>query len=513
MKSTETKQQRPLHVGIFGSADFCRRVNAVLVGHGSGIKTCQGTFAEAWGVLLSQRPTMVIVEIGVQYTERKHAWLRGFLAQLRERFGNEIYVAIALLSPWHLAFGGDLLFQDDHDLVTSGFVDTFIVTPPGTMPSIPTISDQVLNVVSLFRHELGRRADGGHPLPPLGAEGWVQSLADPKSRELWMKWLPRYASYTNENPLILGETGTGKTNLAYALHLLAGRSGKFIGITPRDFSSSELVQAELFGAVEGAYTGAVDKWGLVRSAEKGTLFIDELQSIDKDLQGKLITFIENKTYRRVGSTQSIEADVRFVFATNKSLYDMLQTNVLRDDFAYRLERVLLELQPLRLRRLDISSALAYALAKVHRQRPHKHLVRGVNTNAYRMLFSHSWPGNLRQLENNVAKLCEITDMKGEAIIDEEAVIEVFESKLSGAAATSSEVISQAAHKLAREAMGRHIDTAEAGAQQFMRLMRTSALEATGGDLEKASAMIGDNKKLMSYVAQDLVTKAELGENS
>ena len=145
-------------------------------------------------------------------------------------------------------------------------------------------------------------------------------MCDPASRNVWMRWLPRYARYVNENPLIAGPTGSGKTRLADALHELSGREGPFISITPRDFSSTELVQAELFGAVAGAYTGAVEKWGLVKRADKGTLFIDELQSIDKDLQGKLITFIENKTYRRVGEAESHRADVRFIFATNQDIF-------------------------------------------------------------------------------------------------------------------------------------------------------------------------------------------------
>ena len=218
---------------------------------------------------------------------------------------------------------------------------------------MPQLTDQMMHVIRLYAHELDRRSRGALPLQPLGSEGWVQSLADLSSRELWMRWLPRYASYTNENPIIIGETGTGKTNLAYALHRLSGREGEFVSVTPRDFSSAELVQAELFGAVAGAYTGAVDKWGLVKSAEKGTLFIDELQSIDKDLQGKLITFIENKTYRRVGSAESIEADVRFVFASNKTLYEMMESDILRHDFAYRLERV--QLSSLRYNQDDLIS--------------------------------------------------------------------------------------------------------------------------------------------------------------
>ena len=503
-----TPTNDPLHLGIIGSPDFCRRMSAIVRDRHLADDCFGGSFAEAWSLLLSRRPNALLVEIGLHYSEREHAWVRQLLTQLRTRLGSELYVIAALLSSAHFGYGGDLLFEEN-SFKPSRLIDTFLALPPATMPSVPQLPAQLDNALTFCRAEQRRRAAGKAPLPPLNSEGWVQSLADPESRELWMSWLPRYAGYTTENPIIIGETGTGKTNIAFALHLLAGRPGKFVSITPRDFSSSELIQGELFGAVEGAYTGAVDKWGLVKSAEKGTLFIDELQSIDKALQGKLITFIENKVYRRVGSTESIEADVRFVFASNESLYDMMELDVLRHDFAYRLERVRLELLPLRRRRLDISAGLAYALAKIHRQRAHHTRIFGVNPNAYRLLFSHSWPGNLRQLENVTAKLCEMADMKGSLLIDEDAVSRVFESKLSGKAATPAEVVSHAATQLAQLALRNNIASIQSGVEHFTRLMRVTALEAAGGDLASASRMIGDHRTLMTFVARDILAADEV----
>ncbi|MDC0357521.1 sigma 54-interacting transcriptional regulator [Oligoflexia bacterium] len=509
-----TKQQHNKHLGniflgIIGSPDFCRRLRAVALASDAQIRTCSGGLLEAWSLILTNKPNVLIVEIGFQHSERLHALLRDLLAQLRERFGDSILVAVALTAPDKFFFGGDLLFLSEETLDTSNFVDTFVAIPPGNMPSIPGLAEQFLNVISLYSDELSRREQGAIPLPPLGASGWVQSLADPLSRELWMKWLPRYASYTNENPIITGKTGTGKTNIAYALHLLSGRTGEFISMTPRDFSSSELVQVELFGAVAGAYTGAVDKWGLVKAAEKGTLFIDELQSIDKDLQGKLITFIENKVYRRVGSAETIEADVRFIFASNRSLYDMMESDTLRDDFAYRLERLQLELRPLAARRLDIAAALAYALAKVHRQRPLRNKIDGINADGYRILFGHCWPGNLRQLENNVAQLCEVADMSGLSTIDEHTVRETFESHLSGSITTTPDIFSHAAHTLFRFTNVEPINSVDEGISKFIEFVRLSALEAAGGDIDKASEMVHDNPKLLDMVAKAIVAKKEV----
>ncbi len=486
---------------VLGSADFTRRLTSYGVALRSGCEFVSGSLADAWSVVVTHRPQVIFLEIGLYHHDKLHAAIRRFLQQLRERSANEVLVAAVLMAPEKLAYGGDLLFADTESLKPSGYIDSFLVQPPGSMPSIADIGKQLQQFLGLAQDEFARRAEGKSPLPTLGSPGWAQSFADPVSRELWMRWLPRYACYTNENPIIIGRTGTGKTNLALALHLLSGRTGQFVSITPRDFSSSELVQAELFGAVAGAYTGAVDKWGLVKRAEKGTLFIDELQSIDKELQGKLITFIENKVYRRVGSAETVEADVRFVFASNMTLYEMMEGNVLRHDFAYRLERVQLELANLQTRRLDIPAALGYALAKVFRQRPHATIVEGVSSEAYRQLFAHSWPGNLRQLENNVAQLCELADMNRLRVIDERIVLEVFRSRLSGAAATPSEVISSAAHQFAQEALQDSVTSLDDSVTKFVERVRLSALEVNGGNIEKASSMIADSTKAMDLLVQ------------
>jgi len=331
-------------------------------------------------------------------------------------------------------------------------------------------------------------------------------MCDPSSRDVWMRWLPRYSRYVNENPLIVGPTGSGKTRLAAAMHQLSGRKGPFISITPRDFSSTELVQAELFGAVAGAYTGAVDKWGLVAKAEKGTLFIDELQSIDRDLQGKLITFVENKTYRRVGEAESHQADVRFVFATNRSLQELVDEGALRDDFAYRLERLQLTLHPLHERRLDIAAGICFALGKILRERlqarssspasDRVNELEGLTPEAYRLLFSAYWPGNLRQLENTVAKLVELADIRNQTLIDEASIREALEGTLGKKDVTSKDIFYAAAQKMAAQAQAGNIQSLADACASFSEQARLTALDITGGDTERAGALIADSKKAL-----------------
>lgn len=492
--------QPELVTSIVGSADFCRRVQAILQQIEPQSPTRSANLAEGWSTIVTERPDCLIVEIGPHHNPRSQAVVRRLLSHVRERLGESVFIVIALMSSERLYFGGDLLFQEDGTLKASGLVDSFIASPPGNIPSIPDLSAQLKNLFELLHLEQQRRSSGHTRLPSLGMPGWAQSMADPHSRELWMRWLPRYASYTNENPIIIGHTGTGKTNLAFALHQLSGRSGQFISITPRDFSSSELVQAELFGAVAGAYTGAVDKWGLVKRAEKGTLFIDELQSIDKELQGKLITFIENKVYRRVGSAETVEADVRFVFASNRPLHDMMASNVLRDDFAYRLERVQLQLADLSDRRLDIPAALAHSLAKVYRQRPHAHLIEGLSSEAYRLLFGHRWPGNLRQLENNVAQLCERADMQQSRLIEARVVRQVFESRLSGQSFSAPEILAEASMACAASILHNSVHTLDDALVTFARSARNTALEARGGDFKEAAQLLGDSAEVLTLMA-------------
>ncbi len=500
------QKKRNVTAGIIGGIDFQRRFHSSLSSHSSVVSSFACSPIEAWGETLGHKPNCLIIEVGINYSQRDHIWLRDFLNQVRDRFDKDVYIILTLLAPEKLFYAGDLLFTSENSLEASGYIDTFLAQAPAGFTNVPSLETQIVQAISLLSHEFERREGGLPPTPALAADGWVHSLADPQSRELWMLWLPKYASYTNENPIITGPTGAGKTRLAQALHILSGRTGPFISITPRDFSSSELIQAELFGAVAGAYTGAVDKWGLVKSAENGTLFIDELQSIDKDLQGKLITFIENKSYRRVGSADTVEANVRFVFATNRAIPELVSNETLRDDFAYRLERVQLNLPALSQRRLDIAAGLAFALAKIRRQRPQTNPVIGVSSQAYRLLFGYSWPGNLRQLENIVAKLCERSEISGLSLISDEVVHSVFDSKLDMVPANPAELVATAAQRLTKSAISAGIENLEDGVIALKNEARAVALELANGDSAKAAELLGENSNVLDIFLSARVAK-------
>ncbi len=515
MKASSTYQ-----VCVTGSPDFVRRMTAAarqqpLYGRAGALTITPTNLAEARSSILAERPHILVFDVGLRTSRRDLLWLRALLGQIRERFEREIYVILAVTAPEKFAYGGDLLFLDDTTLTPSGFIDNILVAAPAGIPSIPTLEEQLRDCLTYVVESFERTGESKAMLPALWEDDWVPVMCDPESRNVWMRWLPRYARYINENPIIVGPTGAGKTRLATAMHALSGRTGPFVSITPRDFSSTELVQAELFGAVAGAYTGAVEKWGLVRRAEKGTLFIDELQSIDKDLQGKLITFIENKTYRRVGEAESHTADVRFIFATNKKLQDLVDDGSLRDDFAYRLERLQVELSPLPDRRLDISAGICFGMAKVLRERakarsrktvsgsaPTNSLimggVEGISVGAYQTLFSASWPGNLRQLENTMAKLIELADIKHSRLIDRQSAYETLEGLLGQSSVSATEIFERAAVDVAIRARSEGFQSLNDCLFDFSERTRKEALELAGGDATRAADLIRDSSRSMKF---------------
>ena len=505
------------HLGIVGSSDFVRRMAAAArmksrYGESTELTVHTGNLAEAKTLALTQRPNCLLIDIAFRTSASEIDWLRSLLMQLRARFGKELSVILAVTTPEKFVNGGALFFQDDSSLTPSGLIDNLLIAPPPGVPGSLALEQQLQNCLSYMIEIFESDGDRKIVLPALWEDNWVPAMCDPQSRDVWMRWLPRYSRYVNENPLIVGPTGSGKTRLAAAMHQLSGRKGPFISITPRDFSSTELVQAELFGAVPGAYTGAVEKWGLVAKAEKGTLFIDELQSIDRDLQGKLITFVENKTYRRVGEAESHQADVRFVFATNRSLQDLVDQGALRDDFAYRLERLQLTLEPLHKRRLDIAAGICFSLGKVLRERAQARratsgqakeqafALEGLTVEAYRQLYAAAWPGNLRQLENTIAKLVELADIKNQRLIDESSIQEAMEGILGRKDINAGEVFQKAAKLTAQRAQNGESKNLKEFTVELVDQARTIALDLTGGDVAKASALIGEPESIMNLFA-------------
>ena len=208
---------------------------------------------------------------------------------------------------------------------------------------------------------------------------------------------------TADAPVLLrGESGTGKGVLARAIHAQSARaSAPFVTVNCPTLSD-DLLASELFGHVKGAFTGAVrDQPGRVEAAEGGTLFLDEIGEISPGLQAKLLRFLQEHQFERVGENQTRRADVRVLAATNTDLQQAVAGGRFRQDLYYRLDVLRLEVPPLRDRREDIP-ALAHHFLAVYARR-FGAAATGFTSDAMSLLLEHRWPGNVRELEHIVER--------------------------------------------------------------------------------------------------------------
>lgn len=207
------------------------------------------------------------------------------------------------------------------------------------------------------------------------------------------------ASLGNSTILILGESGTGKELFARAIHNYSKRKDKpFIAINCAAIPES-LLESELFGYEEGAFTGAKKggKIGKFELANGGTIFLDEIGDMPLHLQTKLLRVIQERCIEKIGSTINISIDVRIIAATHKNLENMVRNGEFRQDLYYRINVIPIKIPPLRQRKEDIKVLTQYILEKCNKKLSKN--IKGVDEQAYNMLMKYSWLGNVRELEN------------------------------------------------------------------------------------------------------------------
>jgi Nif-specific regulatory protein len=202
--------------------------------------------------------------------------------------------------------------------------------------------------------------------------------------------------------LLLGESGTGKELFARAIHKWSERkSGPFIAVNCVGLSK-ELFESELFGHEKGAFTGAHQlKKGKMELAHGGTVFLDEIGDISTEIQAKLLRFLQEKEFERVGSTKSIRVDVRIIAATNRNLAELVKEGHFRDDLYYRLNVVPIALPALRERKEDIPVLADYFVQRFSKET--KKNFTDVTPEAMEKLMSYDWPGNARELANTIER--------------------------------------------------------------------------------------------------------------
>jgi transcriptional regulator with GAF, ATPase, and Fis domain len=208
---------------------------------------------------------------------------------------------------------------------------------------------------------------------------------------------------TNATVLIIGETGTGKEVVARAIHQTGPRRAhRFVALNCSAIPET-LLEAELFGHVRGAFTGAVGmRQGRLEQADRGTLFLDEVGTMSTALQMKLLRVLQEREFERIGDNKTVKVDTRVIGATNSDLAKMVKEGTFREDLYYRLNVITVQLPPLRDRKEDIPLLVSHFLTKFAADGARAESIL-VSQDAMRRLMAYTWPGNIRQLENAIER--------------------------------------------------------------------------------------------------------------
>ena len=301
----------------------------------------------------------------------------------------------------------------------------------------------------------------------------------------------RRAAPSTATVLLLGESGTGKEVLARALHRWSLRAHRPFVVVNCVALSEELLESELFGHEKGAFTGAhQQKRGKLEVAQGGTVFLDEIGDIRPALQAKLLRVLQDQTFERVGGTRPIQANVRFLAATNRDLGQAVRQGQYRLDLFYRLHVVTITLPPLRERPADIP-ALAHHFLDCYSREVKREVV-GFTPEALACLRRHTWPGNVRELENAIERAVVLAE--GIEIGLHDLPGEVRDAGLSRGVSRDG-------------ARGFH-----EAVEEYKRGLIASVLRRTAGNRTQAARMLDLQRTYLSRLIRDLGLAAPAGDS-
>jgi len=264
---------------------------------------------------------------------------------------------------------------------------------------------------------------------------------------------------TSTTVLVTGESGTGKTLVAHAIHARSPRrDGPFIEVSCGALPEN-LLESELFGHVKGSFTGAVaDKQGRFLAADGGTIFLDEIDSASPALQVKLLRVLQERQFEPVGSNRTLNVNVRVIVATNKNLKKLVEAEKFRQDLYYRINVVDIRLSPLRDRVSDIPLLANHFLEKFCEL--HQKQLQGIDSQALNLLARYRWPGNVRELENAIERAVVLT--RGDRIVPGDLPLEIGEPQsgeetlnIADQTGTLEQLLVKAERQIIRRTLERH----------------------------------------------------------
>jgi two-component system, NtrC family, response regulator AtoC len=339
---------------------------------------------------------------------------------------------------------------------------------PFNLDEIALLVEKALETTRLRREVRALRASQARPYSVDRIVGASKTIGDIKAL------LQKVAASPASTVLLTGESGTGKDLAAKVLHYASDRATRpFMNITCSALPE-QILESELFGHERGAFTDArQQKRGLLESADGGTVFLDEIGEMAPGLQAKLLRFLEEKTFKRVGGIADIRVDVRVVAATNRQLEEEVRKGRFREDLYYRLNVLPIVLPPLRGHADDIPALVNYFIDSYNTE--FRKRVRGITDDAMRRLQTYGWPGNIRELRNAV----------------ERAMLLVEGPELT---ADQFPVVS-AVHRLSE---GVELPPTGIDLEQLERSLVVQALERSAWNQTKAATLLGLNRDQIRY---------------